>query len=168
MKIRSAMPSCIVVTVVLFLFGCSGPRSIQRELISYRDLPTKVQIIGRLGYPLGTYLVIRGSWAKEDQRLPSKTARGPWSFHVTHINGNPVNGDVRFDRIDSFGDSEEAEKVDGRIWELRGFETGGFMYTPGEVVKEMFKVMPPFQNPAEEYRFETKFAYFWCRLLDHP
>ncbi|MGO8705437.1 MAG: hypothetical protein ACLQVA_16630 [Candidatus Brocadiia bacterium] len=128
------------------LGGLLPPVTVRAE-----DIPGTVQIIGRLGQPLGSLLRIRGKWvyslAKDDSLY----------FDVAFVNGMQIGNKVGImvEPIDNVpggrpkpGDfwdwrtgGEESEPwpmpSEGETWEILGVETGYFdhTYSP-EVYKE--------------------------------
>jgi hypothetical protein len=61
------------------------------------DIGTRVQIVGRLGYPLGELVTIRGTWIRP-RGLPNAPVKddAPY-FTVTSVNGRKLDAPVSFD-----------------------------------------------------------------------
>ena len=136
------------------------------------DIGTRVQIIGRLGYPLGELLTIRGTWHFPEALLKDMSS----SFRVLSVNGKRLNEPVEFVSMRSFHpvtielqqipeDIERGEEV----WEVRGCETGEYLGTPAEVLRDVPKKTrkrPIQQQPAPvAFGFYTRFRYSSFKLV---
>ena len=77
----------------------AGPIEVQPPVqkVLASDIGTRVQIIGRLGYPLGELVTIQGSWIRP-RGLPNQPPKDdtPY-FSVTSVNGKRLETPVRFD-----------------------------------------------------------------------
>src|ERR1700722_7251212 len=63
------------------ILASDKPRKISIKAV---EIGSTVQIIGRLGKPMGTLMSLRGQW-----RMPSNTPKPPsLEFHVTHVDGH--------------------------------------------------------------------------------
>ena len=105
------------------------------------EIGSSVQIVGSLGRPLGEWIVIRGAWSfpKEMRK------RMEPDFVVTSVNG------TRLEKPVSFGATffialrpNEVPQEEGHVWEVLGFETGGFKGIPhGDPARKTSKVADP-------------------------
>jgi hypothetical protein len=119
--------------------------------VSVADVGTKVELIGRLGPPLGTMMTVQGRWGYPDQ------SHGPTKdyallFTATHVNGAKLAKPAvfRVGRVtacdkqgkDVIPPYEQHKRLDGVSWTLRAYETGRFTRTPGEFWEELGQVIP--------------------------
>ncbi len=74
-----------------------GQPPVQKVLVS--DIGKRVQIIGRLGYPLGELVTIRGAWIRP-RGLPNQPLKDdtPY-FSVTSVNGRRLETPVIFEGV---------------------------------------------------------------------
>jgi hypothetical protein len=121
--------------------------------VHYSDIPRRVQIIGKLGQPLGQLVTVRGRWTAP---YPAKPGL-PVEFVVNHVNGGTLDPPAQFDRVEPVWvkDEEVAKKTVGEEWELRGVETGGFVGFSDEVWEELGQ--QPMQRLGRG--FLTRFCY---------
>jgi len=131
--------------------------------VSSDDLESgKVVVIGRLGSPLKTLLTIRGTW----QRNRMSKDYGP-SFHVTHVNGKALDKPVIFYQVlvhvsyprpwDEHDESKNRpEPCAGQSWEIRAYETGGFVDSPGEYKEELGKLLPYLEEATVWRNFKVE------------
>lgn len=192
-----------LVTIVAIILGinASGPGTQNapkdKKMITVRaqDIPETVQIIGRLGQPLGSLLTVRGKWIdigpwKGDSLIfqvdlvngKDPNPRIPFlGWQVTHIyplsqdiKGKPSGSwDWRFD-FNKF-DFETGRPVEGIVppptplkgenWEMIGVETGYFEDYTEDVWREMFPSGVLPQRPMGESGFVTRFEYIAVRKL---
>jgi hypothetical protein len=107
-----------------------GEPPVQTVLVT--DIGTRVQLIGRIGYPLGKLVTIQGAWIRP-RGLPGQPVKDDSPrFTVTSVNGNKLLTPVSFE-ADLFSEAWGAEEIpqsNGPVWEVRGCETGGFRGTP--------------------------------------
>lgn len=122
--------------------GKSPPLSVNVE-----DIGAKVQLIGRLGQPLGKMMTVSGRWfypAKPGELLKDDSMR----FLVTHVNQKRLTKDVEFDvsQLHVTGhagrkvistDWREQEKLDGQKWTMRLYESGQLFLEPQEFRDEL-------------------------------
>ena len=104
-----------------------GSDELQNKIsVNAADIGKKVQIIGRLGKPMGTLMSLRGQWC-----MPSKSPKpASLEFHVTHLDGKPLPGDVVFYRqvVTATNLKNQTEhEAEGVVWEMRAFEEGRFV-----------------------------------------
>ena len=179
---RSICELCVLFPVVLFLMGCTEKPSAQVVTVDYKDIPKRVKIIGKLGYPLTTIVSVRGTWV--DGPVGPKP-RAPF-FVVTHINGKAMNSPAEFDFVETAGiegDKDFEERVAGEQWEIHGWETGGFVGLPTEILQlgrvrmggvvqlgEPSKLLvdtsaPPFNSDVGASGFLTKLCYFKTKKI---
>lgn len=119
----------------------SGDGDATVRSVDVRDIGTGVELIGRLGYPLGTFVTVDGTWRFPDQ---SKGATKDYSlrFIIHRVNDKPLATPVPIDidRVsvtDQRGSSfipphKDHAKLDGVSWKLRAYETGRFTVVPKE------------------------------------
>ena len=129
----------------------------------WSDIPKQVQIIGKLGLPLGKLLTVGGMWTAPP---PEKAA---WPiFVVNRVNGSPLGQPAEFDDVGpvdpTTGENVEfTKRIVGEEWELRGVETGGFVGFSEEVLAE---TGPPEQpGPHGFLSFQTRFCYVEAKRL---
>jgi hypothetical protein len=133
------------------------------------DIGKSVQIIGRLGRPLGELVTLRGSW-----RFPEKIMKdmAP-SFRVLSVNGKQLKDPVEFVANGFFypvvSHVAEIPWDEGKVWEVRGYETGEFRVTPREVARDTPEDPnpgPPQQQPRPfKFGFYTHFVYSRYKLV---
>ena len=136
------------------------------------DIGTRVQIVGRLGYPLGELVTIQGAWIRPPGPPGMPVKDDSPRFTVTHVNGKKLETPVSFDAFlfsEAWG-VEEIPRQEGPVWEVRGCETGGFRGTPREVWEDASK--GPSRPPAVQHRsdaygfkFYTGFIYSSSKSL---
>lgn len=109
--------------------------------IDVGDLNRTVELIGRLGHPLGTMLTIDGTWGYPDQS-GGPTKEYSLEFAIHSVNGKRLartltlkTGSVHV--IDKSGSSlipphNRHAELDGVSWSLRAFETGQYTVMPDE------------------------------------
>ena len=95
------------------------------------DIGRRVQVIGLLGHPLGEMIDIRGHWRSPAPRSKERSLR----FHVTEVNGQPIDRPVEFFQRDVQVRKENPKPAHGAVWELRGIETGSFRGLPAPVYR---------------------------------
>jgi hypothetical protein len=142
---------------------------VQRVLAS--DIGTRVQIIGRLGYPLGELVTIRGAWIRP-RGLPNQPVKDDTPcFSVTSVNGKRSETPVIFDFFSKAWGAEEIPPQEGPVWEVRGCESGGFRGTSREVREDALRgpnPPPPVAHPwwHYEFRFRSEFIYSSFKSLE--
>jgi hypothetical protein len=165
---RTAFAGVAVVLLALgtclrgrFGIAASGPEDVVR--VSADDLESgKVVVIGHLGSPLKTLLTIRGTW----QHNRMSKDYGP-SFDVTHVNGKALDKPVIFDRVlvhvsyPRPWDEEDESKnsptpSNGQSWEIRAYETGGFVDSPAEYKKELGMRLPYLEQATVWRNFKVE------------
>ncbi len=151
----------------------AGPIEVQPPVqkVLTSDIGTRVQIIGRLGYPLGELVTIRGAWI-QPRGLPNQPVKDdtPY-FSVTSVNGKRLETPVIFDFFSEAWGAEEIPRQEGPVWEVRGCESGGFRGTPREVRDDASR--GPVQAPTTahpwwhyEFRFRSEFIYSSFKSLE--
>jgi hypothetical protein len=91
-------------------------------MVNYRDIPERVQIIGKLGHPLGELVTVRGKW------MTFNAKPAPPVFVVDQVNGKRIDPPGRFEKVQPVsGGLDDLVHANGEEWELRGVETGGFV-----------------------------------------
>lgn len=103
-----------------------------------------VQLIGRLGEPLGTMLTVVGTWSFPDQSA-GPTKDYSLRFSISHVGGNrlphpvvvPVHSVHVTERngTNAIPDARNHVTLDGQRWTLRAYETGRFTVVPDEYWK---------------------------------
>ena len=114
--------------------------------VSLEDIQDQqVRIIGKLRCALWTVVTVHGSWHYEESKPQ------PPVFRVTDVNGKPLARAADFDKIEpeSGKGGDETRRTVGQVWELRCFETGGFIGAPDEAYKEIGG--PPVQRPPQGF-----------------
>ena len=142
--------------------GGAEPKTV--ATVTAEDLATgKVIVIGKLGVPLTTMRTIRGTWQPPPRgEHPLKDAS--LLFHVTHVDGKPLDEPVDFHRalvnvsypLPDDGKVNEAKDPvpeKGETWEIRGYETGRFQGRPAQFNEELN--FPPSQLAVWHRPFVT-------------
>ena len=98
----------------------------QQKTVSYADIGNKVQILGRFGLPLGTYLTLDGTrfgLAKG----PTKVGGG--NFRIERVNSEPLSAPMEMwvDKIKGFATDTPCR--------VEGYETGEMIGVPDEVLR---------------------------------
>ncbi len=130
---------------------CLGDELKDQKMVSVKaeDISKTVQIIGRLGQPLGSLVTIRGAWVSPGNRAKDRSLQ----FHVSHVNGKELAEKVKLapgqisaifsrgDRCrgrgpkpgepwdwkyDFAGHTPPPERTEGEVWEMLGVEMGFF------------------------------------------
>ena len=145
--------------LIVCLLGQLAPASTaghekgEPQMVRCSDIPERVQIIGRLGQPLGQLVTIRGRWTAP---YPSKPAQ-PVFFLVSQMSGRLLDPPTKFDDVEPVWRKNAGftKRAAGEEWELRGVETGGFVGFSDKVWEELGQ--PPTQRPPRG--FLTRFCY---------
>lgn len=164
MKMVSRDPIRSVTLCLLVQLASIATASDQKpepRMVHYADIPEQVQIIGKLGQPLGQLVTVRGKWTTP---FPSKPALPV--FVVDQVNGRLLDAPAEFDEVEPVvGDGGEVgRRVVGEQWELRGVETGGFVGFSDKVWNELGE--PPMQKPPRG--FLTRFCYVKAQRASSP
>jgi hypothetical protein len=116
--------------------------------------------------PLGQVATVEGAVIEG----PFKGFEGGPTLIVQSLNGRPTQADVRL-LLKGFTQFTRPEQLDARIggsYRLEGYETGGFVGHPPEILQR--KDIVPFQTAGHYFRLE--FQYVTCRAIDpvvyHP
>lgn len=126
-------------------------------IVPLADLDLKARIGGRLGYPVGHVVTIRGEWIEPLGRV--KNIADLPIFRVDSVNGRALEEPVEFTRssIRGFMDSEQHIPVAGDTWEIRGAELGGYVGLPPELAADSSR------DPAQKFKTPFGFStYFHC------
>jgi hypothetical protein len=151
----------------------AGPIEVQPPLqkVLASDIGTRVQIIGRLGYPLGELVTIHGAWIRP-RGLPNQPVKDdtPY-FSVTSVNGKRLEKPVIFNFVSKAWGAEEIPRQEGPVWEVRGCESGGFLGTPREVRDDALKGPNPPPTVAHawwhyEFKFHSELIYSSFKRLE--
>jgi hypothetical protein len=141
-----------------------GGESPVRKVLA-TEIGARVQIIGRLGHPLGTFVTLRGTW-----RFPKEWAKDmAASFTVSSVDGKLLREPVEFVAPEFFHPvmrhvqeiPEDVERGE-EFWEVRGYETGEFLGTPEAVLRDVPKDRKgPIRQeaPPHAFGFYTRFLY---------
>jgi hypothetical protein len=126
--------------------------------VHYSDIPERVQIVGRLGLPLGQLVTVRGKWIMP---FPSKPASP--TFIIDYVDGRLLNPPAEFGEVEPVegGGGEISKRIIGEEWEIRGVETGGFVGFSDQVWAELGQ--PPAQRPPRG--FLTRFCYLTVKRI---
>ncbi|HUP77371.1 MAG TPA: hypothetical protein VM260_02340, partial [Pirellula sp.] len=109
--------------------------------VHVNDIGTEIELVGRLGRPLGTMVTIAGTWAYPDQsKGPTKVY--DLQFTIASVDGTPLatpltldvwSMDVlNVDKKSAIPKHAQHSTIDGESWTIRGYETGRFSKTPAE------------------------------------
>jgi hypothetical protein len=139
------------------------------QRIRASDIGISIEIVGRLGSPLGEVLTVQGKWSSWDasgREVLLIKETGP-RFLVTAVNGKQLNKPVDFRGALVSPIVREAEMPDihpdtGDVWELRVIEVGGYRGVPAAAYKEAFPTMPAM---ALRFGFYTELRYFSPRIV---
>ncbi len=151
----------------------AGPIEVQPPVqkVLASDIGTRVQIIGRLGYPLGELVTIQGSWIRP-RGLPNQPPKDdtPY-FSVTSVNGKRLETPVKFDFFSKTWGAKDIPAEEGPVWEMRGCESGGFRGTPREVRDDALSGPNPPPTVAHiwwhyEFKFHSEFIYSSFKSLE--
>jgi hypothetical protein len=155
----------VCLLVQLISLSAAGDSKREPEMVHYSDIPERVQIIGKLGQPLGQLVTVRGRWAVPN---PSKPASP--DFVIDEVNGRlldpPVKFSADFHGLEPVGkkDAEFTIKV-GEEWELRGVETGGFVGFSQEVWREIREESGEHVAQTPPQGFLTRFCYVKAKRI---
>jgi hypothetical protein len=138
-----------------------------------KDFLEKTKVIGELGQPLGTLVIIRGRWEK------SNAGKGEdYYFVISYVNGRRLNKPIEWRSSQISPDyhlRKQKDYSEGDRWVLRGYETGKFSGIVGEAYQELWDElgkknqekqkwlysddmnMPFPQSPS--FHFESQFFY---------
>jgi hypothetical protein len=153
----------------------NDPRAPAGTPLSVSDLNRNVQLIGRLGHPLGELLTIRGVWFTEPSlnggswfcvfRVNETALETPVEFSGASL--HDLTGKVLFRQLSRL--ETTASPATGEVWELRGVEAGGYVGEPPSLANQNYetaytKFEPPTSRSecdigSREYRFETWFRH---------
>lgn len=149
--------------------------------VNASDITKSVQIISRLGQPLGSLLTIRGQWVEKLSNMD----RGPF-FRVDEVNGKKLPRPVELRFLHPFwndgegrgpkvgedwtwksefeGDVPALEPMDGDKWEMTGAETGETTHYFTEEVWGSTGSLRPQSSPFME-GFYTTFRYLTIKIV---
>ena len=139
---KSMQLVALCLLVQLASISSAGDQEREPSIIHYNDIPERVQIIGKLGQPLGQLITVRGKWTAS---FPSKPASPV--FMVNQVNDRHLDPPVEFDDVEPVWRkyAEFTRNTVGEEWELRGVETGGFVGFSDKVWEELGQ--PTMQRP---------------------
>ena len=148
-----------------------------------QDIPKTVQIIGRLGQPLGDLMTIRGKWTSPGRFVKDNAL----VFHVHLVNGKkpkespglydlqvsaifppwggrkPKRGESWDWRFEWGGSEPSPTPVEGETWEMMGVETGSFVDYSHDVWREIGG--PAVQGSPSRAGFVTRFEFIAVRKI---
>lgn len=176
----------VAVVAISSLAGrCTGDELQDKRMVTVRvqDIPTTVQLIGRLGKPLGSLLTIRGKWIKPKDNVKDNSLR----FLVAFVGGKELSEKVEWNhaqigailsrprgrgpkpgelwdwKFDWGGSNPPPAPADGDTWEILGVETGCFDWYSHEVAKEI--ALWTQQSAYYSSGFNTRIEYIAIRQL---
>jgi len=149
---RQLVAVCLLVQLGSISTACDQKR--EPIMVHYSDIPKRVQIIGKLGRPLGELVTVRGKWTAPSLAKPGL----PTIFMVNQVNGRFLDPPAEFDDVEPVWekDAEFTKETVGEEWELRGVETGGFVGFSDKVWAELGQQQPADRPPRG---FLTRFCY---------
>jgi hypothetical protein len=105
----------------------------KRPGIPYSDLNWKYDVLGKTGRPLGELVTLQGQIVEG----PTKGYEDGPTIRVQRINGIATQDDIAI-KLEPFFSKEDHFKVlkIGTTYELRGYESGKYVGTPGAAMKE--------------------------------
>ena len=115
---------CCAVALIVVTVGCNvgckctcdGVKEKQTVTVRAEDISTKVQIIGRLGQPIGSLLRIRGKWI-------AQLSKGvPLHFEVSLINGKELHEKIEIDGGPGWADLLSPQRTRTQAWRVVGLE----------------------------------------------
>jgi hypothetical protein len=159
-RCRRSNPLVLVLLAYLLASCCSEDTAMKRTPIQYELLQRHTSILGKLGYPLGTCLTIRGQWKHRAGPIKSQSV----CFSVSQINGAPIRTKIEFEQSDLSPSITEdlADAKVGSAWTLTGYETGGYEGMPVEVMRFLEQDV----QIGRPYGFYTSFVYVRCQQTD--
>lgn len=128
----------------------------------------RVQIIGRLGHPLGEMLTIRGQWKPPGQRVKDLA----FHFVVTEVEGKKLATSVEFHgRGVSLPRGATPESLIGKLCELRGYEGASFWGGPARFHREKAGLVGDGESPVADpwgFKFMSEFHAAVLTVIDQP
>lgn len=156
--------TCLLISSI-YAPGQDEPQSVQQ--IQADDIASRrIQIIGRLGHPLGEILTIRGQW-----RPPGRRVKDPaFHFVVTEVEGKKLATSVEFHSRGVYlpRDATPESLVD-KLCELRGYEGGGFWGDPGRFHLEAAGLDGDGESPVADpwgFKFMPEFHTAVLKVID--
>lgn len=108
------------------------------------EIGKKVQIIGRVGKPMGTVMTVRGAWHR---RVGAAKPGVGLEFHVTEVNDHRLPEPVVFlPELIHVRQPQNVKPEEGAVWELRAIETGQFRNSEAIRWTELYG-SPPISPP---------------------
>jgi hypothetical protein len=124
------------------------------------DVPERVEIVGRLGAPIGELVDVQGEW-QASRAKPGE----PLYFVVREVNGRAVDvafGTLPADRVRCAGRKvEELQPREGDLWEMRGIEAFDYVGYPEAFWKELGLPLPA----QRAHGFVSRFEYVRARVV---
>jgi hypothetical protein len=106
--------------------------------VSVEDIGSRVNLIGRLGKPIGAMMTVRGKWHFPSEHVKDYSLR----FTVSHVDGQQLDMPIEFNIdqlnvVNKNGSSaipplSKHEQLNGTDWTFRAFETGTIRMSPDE------------------------------------
>lgn len=145
MKMRYGIGAlCLSVFAVLALLGFSSPADEKSEKLFYAKDFGSDNVIGALGYPMGTVVRITGKSLGEDQS-GAKSFEGVTWLEIETVNGKKLERSIKrfhYRGISGFYSAaespmlEKGEPFDFYVYETCGYH--GFVQIPDELKRELF------------------------------
>jgi hypothetical protein len=168
----------IVVFVVMWELGSAqrqvgGEEAKSLQKISVDEIGKSVNLVGRLGVPLGKKMQISGYW-----HFPKVAAKdGSIRFTVTKVNEQQLAKPVEFnhEQLD-FMDTEHHNvipafeshrELDGQEWALTAYETGEIRISPDEY-REKAPLFPIAASPYYTQPFTSRIVGVLQRKAGRP
>lgn len=127
------------------------------------DIPDRVQLIGRLGHPLGDLMSVSGKWYLPEGTANSVPKEVILRFRVFKVNGKQLDVPIEFDHgLVSPVDSKPTKAQQGDIWNLRAVETGGMRDLPAKVWRERWGLSDDGDSPVAQiygFSFVSELVY---------
>ncbi len=143
-----------------------------KRMVNYSDLEDRIEVIGRLGVPLGQFVNVRGTWVPNVNKGGSDL-----NFQIEAVDGHKLEAPVILTQAqmrdwDHFRGAKEYGDpyvplvfAAGETWDMRGFESAWTVgYPPGVSVKagENADGDDPNHKP---YEIESRFGYLTATLV---
>jgi hypothetical protein len=134
-----------------------------KRAISVDEIGRSVELIGRLGKPLGTKMEIRGRWLLPTDDMAGAKDSAP-RLTVTEVDGKALARPVEFhiaqvramtaEHADALPTYEQRERLGGQEWSMIAYEKGYLAVGPDEYLDKR-RVFPAV---AEPYYHGTPFV----------
>jgi hypothetical protein len=132
--------------------------------VNVREFGSRVQVVGRMGRPLGSVITIQGTWraAKGTPEHPVKP-REP-RLEVTEVDGRRLNEPVIISQeaLKAFAGNIDMTHGEAEVWQLRGIETCCMRGLPQRFYEEAGVALP---SEKSAFGFASGFIYFHSRRI---